>query len=347
MILNTYALLLGFIGLIRLLSGLLVLGLGAATWSWTRPAPAPDARQLLENRGYFVFLVTLLLVVLNLASWPMLYLLLQSYVSEWPGVMCIYGVTQIGAGSLGPSRFLTNLLSLLQLSKPALAFLGGAWFVIYLINRQTRTAPLLPRLFRLLFPLGLLAVVDSLAELAYIAIPKKEEFPTGGCCTVAFEQGAAARFLPAALLGGLSESWLTPAFYLTNFALIVGLVGVTWRADRAVPRSLIMVPILCWAVVVAGVSGVFLVDVAAPKLLQLPYHHCPYDLIPQVPEAIAAVTLYLAGCFFLGWGAVARWGGWCTETQQLVASTVHRLFRLSLLSYLAALVMMTLEMALA
>src|SRR3712207_8430081 len=44
-------------------------------------------------------------------------------------------------------------------------------------------------------------------------------------------------------------------------------------------------------------SGLFLVEEAAPALLGLPYHHCPYDLIPQAPEAVVAVGLFLAGCF--------------------------------------------------
>src|SRR5262245_51215368 len=133
MILNSYAVLAAFVAVLRLLLSLLVLGLGVAAGR----AAAPDAREAREGRGYLVFLLAVLLLVLNLASWPLLYLLLQSYVPEWPGVMCIYGVTQIGTDSLGPSRYLPDLLRLLQLTKPALAFAGGAWFVLYLLNRRT------------------------------------------------------------------------------------------------------------------------------------------------------------------------------------------------------------------
>ena len=57
-------------------------------------------------------------VGLGLASWPLLYLLLQSYVPEWPDVMCIYGVTRVGAGSVGASRFLPGLVTALQVLKP-------------------------------------------------------------------------------------------------------------------------------------------------------------------------------------------------------------------------------------
>ena len=80
-----------------------------------------------------------------------------------------------------------------------------------------------------------------------------------------------------------------------------------------------------------------MLDVAAPTLLQLPYHHCPYDLIPQVPEAVVAVSLFLGGCFFLGWAGVAQWLGRCPETAAFLPGTVRRLLRLSLGCYVASL----------
>ena len=106
MILNSYAVLIAFVGLLRLLIGLLVVGASTAAWrARGRPGP-PDGQTAVENRGYLLFLLTLLLIGLNLASWPLLYLLLQSYLPEWPGVMCICGVTQVGTGSVGAARFL-------------------------------------------------------------------------------------------------------------------------------------------------------------------------------------------------------------------------------------------------
>src|SRR5207244_3006384 len=162
---------------------------------------------------------------------------------QWPGVMCIYGVTRIGQDSVGPSRFLPGLLRLLQATKPALVFLGGAWFILYLLNQRTRSAPLLNRLFVLLLPLGFLAAADAAAVLS--------------------------------------------------------------------------------------ASVLLLVEVASPTLLHLPYHHCAYDLIPRVPESMVAVTLFLAGCFFLGWACVARWLGRCPETEPLLPTTVRSLLRLS------------------
>src|SRR3954454_9138633 len=143
MILNTYAVLDAFLSLLRGMLGLLVLWLGvSAWWTWLRRPPGPEGRKELEDRGYLLFLLAGLLLALNVLSWPIFYLLLQSYVPEWPEAMCIYGVTKIGLGSLGPARFLPTLVTALQATKPFLVFLSGAWFVLYLVNRRTHTEPL-------------------------------------------------------------------------------------------------------------------------------------------------------------------------------------------------------------
>ena len=346
MILNTYAVLMAFVALLRLLAGLLVLGVGLATWRARGRLAAPEGRTVLEDRGYLVFLLAVLLVGLNLVSWPLLYLLLQSYVPEWPGVMCIYGVTQIGKNTLGSSRFLPDLLRFLQLSKPALVFAGGAWFVLYLLNRRTRTAPLLNRLFVVLLPLGALAAADAVGELAYVAIPKKEILPPAGCCVSATDQGTAARFLPKILVGDAGPPWLTTGCYAVNLGLILGLFAATRRSKTA-PGPLGLGLLFLGGGVGLALSGFFLVEVAAPTLLQLPYHHCAYDLIPQVPEAVVAIALFLAGFFFLGWACVAQWLGHCKETDPFLARAVRGLLKVSFWGYLASMAMLSLELVLA
>jgi hypothetical protein len=345
MILNTYAVLLAFVALLRLLLGLLVVGLGASAWRWAAAAVTPEGRTALEDRSYLVFLLALLLVGLNLVSWPLLYLLLQSYVPEWPGVMCVYGVTQIGQGSLGPARYLPGLLRFLQLAKPALVFAGGAWFVLYLLNRRTRSGPLLGRLFLVLLPLGALAAADAVAELTYVGIPKKEEFADSGCCTGA-EGGGVERFLPPVLVSEAGRPGLYAAYYAGNLGLILAVLAAS-RRPGAAPGPLGLALLLVGGLAVLAVSGLFLIEVAAPTLLHLPYHHCAYDLIPDVPEAVVTVALFLGGCFFLGWAAVAWWFGRCPETEPFLARAVRGLLRASFWGLLASLAMLSLELVLA
>jgi hypothetical protein len=344
MILNSHAVLLAFVGLLRLTLGLLVLVLGVAAWRAARRPTTPDDRDFLAGRFYLLFLMALLLLGLNLVSWPLLYLLLQSYVPEFPGVMCIYGVTRIGEGSTGPARHLPDLLRLLQATKPALVFVGGGWFVLYLLNRRCTTAPLLPRLLVALLPLGALAVADAAAELAYVAIPKAEEVPTGGCCTGGGPDDE--RFVPKAWADPSLRPWLYAAFYGGTGVLVLALFAVT-RHPGGVSGPTGLTLLFLGAVVVSAVGSVFLVDVAAPAILRLPYHHCPYDLVPRAPDAIAAVTLFVAGGFFLGWAWIARFLGQGAETAELIPGLVTGLLRLGLWSYLAAMVMVSLELVLA
>ena len=344
MILNTYALLVAFVGLLRLVLGLMVVLLGAAAWRSSSRASTPEARDRLENRCQLLFLLTLVLLLLNVVAWPLLYLLLQSYVAAWPGVMCIYGVTQVGTGSMGPARFLPDILALLQLTKPVLVLGGGAWFVLYLLNRGAPHAPLLTRLFVMLLPVGALAAVDAAADLAYVGIPKAEEFPTVGCCTVGFDE-AHARLLPPELLGERGRQSLAAAFRGVNGALILALL-VASRRTRAATNAGGLALVVLGGVVALGVTGLFVVEVAAPVLLGLPYHHCPYDLVAQAPEAIVAIALYLGGFFCLVWAGLARWLG-RRGTEAALPVFVRGLLGLSLLGYLASFAMLSLELALA
>jgi hypothetical protein len=345
MIVNAYGVLDGFLAALRLGLALLVLSLGARALAAWRPPAGAEERKGLEDRSYLLVLLAGTLFALNVLSWPVFYLLLQSYVPEWPGVMCVYGVTRIGTGSLGPSRFLPPLVDALQAAKPALVFLSGAWGVLYLLNRRTPTAPLTGRVLGVLLAVGLLAAADAGAELAYLVIPKKEEFPPEGCCTLAFDgESRASRLLPRALFDEDQGRRLWVHYYGVNLGMIAALAGtVLLKPGRAAAW---LVPLLLIALLSAAVSGVFLVEVAAPRLLGRPFHHCPYDLIPGAPESLVAVALFVLGAFAVGWACVAGWLGGSPETASSLPGVIDRLLRLALLGYAGALIMMSLELAL-
>jgi hypothetical protein len=348
MILNAYAVLDGFLSLLRLGLGLLVIWLGFLAYRvWSRHASAPEERTALEDRSYLLFQLAGLLLALNVASWPILYLLLQSYVPEWPGVMCVYGVTQIGCDSVGVSRFLPPLLKTLRATKPALVFASGAWFVLYLVNRRTRTAPLTGRVLLVLLGSGFLAAGDAAVEVAYLVIPKKEEVRSAGCCTEAFDgESRIGRYLPRNLIGDDEAPRLYEAYYAVNAGMVAALGMCGWQRHWRVAKGWLAF-LLLGALVSVAVSAVFLVEAAAPRLLHLPYHHCPYDLIPKAPESLAAVALFLGGSFSVGWACVAGWFGNDLETRMILPGTIRHLLHLGLLGYLGSVVMMTLELALA
>jgi hypothetical protein len=337
MMLNSYAVLAVFFALLRLGLGVVVLACGAFGW---RRWHAGGDRTTSENAGHLAFLLAVTLVLLGIASWPLLYLLLQSYVPEWPGAMCIYGVTQVGAGSTGPARHLPGLLRAMQVLKPALVFAGGAWYVLYLLDRRARGAPLLGRLFALLLPLGVLAVGDSVADLTYMSIPKREEFPAAGCCT-AIADSTASRFLPRSWVGEGGRPQLWAAYGASNVLLML-MIAAGWANLR---RLNVLVALS--AVVNVAVSGVFLVEVFAPSLLDLPFHHCAYDLIPDAPEGVIAVALNLIGSFGVGWIVTLHWLGGADETWPHAAALGGALARLSLWCLATSLVMVNVALVLA
>jgi hypothetical protein len=343
MILNAYAVLDAFLCLFRLGTGLLVLWLGLGAWlAWRRRTPGAEDRTLQENHYYLLILLANLQLVLNVVAWPIYYLLLQSYVVEWPGIMCIYGVTQIGAESVSLSRFLPALVTFLEVTKPALVFLSGGWFVLYLVNRGTRTGPLLGRVLIVLLGAGFLAVADAAVEGAYLVIPKKEIMPSTGCCTTAFDsRGGISRWLPESLVGENDNLWLYFAYYAVNIGMVLALA---FRRHFRGPAHLVL---LLGAAVSLALNAVFLVEVFAPRLLHLPYHHCPYDLVPGAPESLVAVALFLGGCFSVGWACMLQFLGDNTESAAHVPRMVNQLLYLGLLGYLGSVVMISVELVLA
>ncbi len=344
MILNAYAVLDAFLSLLRLLLGFLISGFAFAVWRRCGPACLPEERQALEDRSALLFLLAFVLLGLHLTAWPLLYLLLQSYVPEWPGVMCIYGVMQVGSGSLGTSRFLPGLVKTLQVLKPALVFGSGAWFVLYWINRRTATAPLQSRILLALLALGLLAAGDAIVEMAYLVIPKKEEFLSVGCCTAGLDEWVrSARFLPQSLVREHDRPWLSAAYYGSNLGMVLALFGSTrWLRSRLTLPWL--APLLAGAVLTLPLSAVFLIEIAAPLLLHLPHHHCPYDLIAEVPGAVLGIALFVWGSFAVGWACVAGWLAHCPETATFLPATVRQLLVMARWSYLGSLVIISLEL---
>jgi hypothetical protein len=347
MILNAYTVLDAFTTLLRLLLGLGVVVLGLGTWwRWRGVLPA-ERRTALEDRTYLVTLAAVVLLALNVLSWPLLYLLLESYVSEWPGVMCIYGVTQVGAGSIGPSRFLPGLLTALQVTKPALVFLTGAWAVLYLLNRRTATAPLTPRVLLLLTAVGGLAVADAALEGTYLFLPKKEEYLASGCCTAALDtRPADARAVAGWLGGAVNRTVLVRAYYLVNIGMALALAAGAWR-PHSLASGTPLAALFVGALATWPVNLAYVTEVAAPALLRLPNHHCPYDLLPAVPESVVAFALFILGSFAVGWACVARGLGRCRETRPGLARETGRLLELGLLGYAGSVIMLGFEMLLA
>jgi hypothetical protein len=343
MILNSYAVLDAFLSLLRLPLALFAVGLGVAAWRHWRGAAGPEDREDVENRAYLLSLLAALLVGLNLASWPLLYLLLQSYVPEWSGVMCVYGVTRVGTGSVGASRHLPALVAALQVLKPLVVFACGTWLVLHLLNRRTETGPLLGRVLLALVACGLLTAADAAAEVSYLVIPKKGEALAVGCCVGEFEGHTGdAR---TGLLERVGPNGLTAAYFGINLVMAGVTLGLSQR-PRPVGRG-VLLGLLAGAAVALAVGGVFLVEVVAPTVLHLPYHHCPYDLIPGAPEVLVGVGLGVWAAFAVGWACAAGWLARGPEVEPHLPDALGRLLFMAAACHLGSAAMAATELLLA
>jgi hypothetical protein len=343
-ILNSYAILDLFLSLFRLGLGLMTCWLAFSAWKSWRLIPTDYTKwQALEDSSYLVYLLSGLLLILNVLSWPILFLLLQSYVSQWPSVMCIYGVTRIGSGSVGSSRFLPPLLMVLQIAKPLLIFLSGTWFALYIVNRRTATAPLTGRVLCILMAASSLAVIDAAAELTYLIIPKKEQFLSSGCCMGLTDQGP-ARFIPPSLQSDQSGALFYPAYLTINLALILALLVCARLCRRGLPVGWLP-PLFLASLLSLAIFAVFLIDEAAPRLLHLPNHHCFYDLLPQAPRSFASVVLFVVGTLCVGWGCAVGWLASRLESRLLASELIGILFRVGALGYVLSLIILSVELA--
>jgi len=293
-ILNAFSVLAAFAAVLRVALGAVIVVAGVA--ALRRRAEKGEERYfLLASLGGA-------LVALGIASWPLFYLVLQSYVPEWPGVMCIEGVTRIGAGSIGASAALPPLLKGLEIAKPAVVFACGAWIVLHLAARRAKDGPAGGRALAALLLCGALATADAAAELAYLGIPKKETFLASGCCSVA--AAPAVRANPA---GGGGTTFLSAAFWSVGVALVAVLTAAARGLGQAPSGRRWLAAALALAAASVPAGAGFLGAVAAPAFLHLPDHRCPYCLIAGAPEALLAIALFLGGAFAVGWAAVAWW----------------------------------------
>lgn len=292
-----------------------------------------------EHLLYLTAVLAYALLGLSLLSWMLLYLILDSFVPQWPGAMCIYGVTRIGAGASGPQAWLPSLVTAAQVLKPLLVFAAGGAVVLYRVYRRVGTRELLPRVAVGLLAMSLVAVVDAAAELAYLSIPKREAPVTTGCCSASAVE--TERYSPP---NAVDDRRTTEAYYACQ-ALMIVLLALAARRPAETRRSLLSLPLLLVAGLSLAVSGKYLLDVAAPALLHLPYHHCLYDLVGRVPETGVAIGLLLWGAFCVGWSAIAGWLGRSAEAAAPIEA--RRLPAWALLGYAGSVVMLSLEMWLA
>jgi hypothetical protein len=330
MILNALSITVIFIGV---LSALLAIWGGILSFvlyrRWKRPF-IPEEKASLEDRSYLVLLIMVIVLVIRLFDWPLFYVTLQSFISDIEGAMCIYGVTQVRPG-------LTRFLEFL---KPVNFFLIGGWFLLHLLDRATKTSPLMKRKLLLLFILSLLVLIDSLGDI-FLILGIAPESLVSCCTTVTDISNRPTRTTPLSIFGPEYAQSLRVLFFITHLALI-GFIGLSLKFK--IFRRPILGLLFLFAILNATLFLLSQVEVFAPAMMHLPFHHCLYCLWQYVPDSIVMYLLFILGTFSVGWGFTTELFGRHGDTVELLTVFLKKIYTFAFFFLSAFLIMLIIHL---
>ena len=330
MILNALSIILIFIGV---LSALLAIWGGISSLilyrKWKRPS-RPEEKTSLEDRSYLVLLIMVIVLLIRLINWPLFYVTLQSFISDIEGAMCIFGVTQV---KVGLTRFLEFL-------KPTNFFLIGGWLILHFLDRATKTSPLMRKKLLLLSIIGLFVLIDSLGDI-FLILGIAPESLVSCCTTVTDILNRPTRTTPESILGPEYAQSLQVLFFITHLALM-GFIGVSLKFR--IFRRLILGLLSLFAILNAFVFLLSQIEVFAPRMMHLPFHHCLYCLWQYVPDSIVMYLLFILGTFSVGWGFTTELFGKIGEASDLLPNYLRKIYSFAFFFLSASLIMLVIHL---
>jgi hypothetical protein len=336
MIVNKYSVLMLFMAGL----GLALAGVLAATACWAvwriRAGRGAEEKSAAERSVYLATLVAVVCLTILVITWPLLYTMLQSFVPEVPGAMCIYGVTKV----------MPVTTALTEAAAPLAIFLLAAWLLLEHVHRQSGQP--LPRLGRML---ALVPVAGSVAftygTVLYYVLNMTSLTTVSCCCGRAASGGpqlqAPAYYLPW-LLPTPARAIVLNALFFAGVPLLAVWLLVQSRRRTPARKGLVRAEsaaLLVAAIALGLASLLEFSEVLAPLLMRLPFHHCLYCLLlsGKAPDSLLVVANLTLGVFAAGWVAVL---GAALPLGPLVpaASLLHRRLCLVGAAALAAAVLM-------
>lgn len=330
MILNALSITMIFIGA---LSALLSIWGGISSLilyrKWKRPA-APEEKTSLEDRSYLILLIMVIVLLVRLINWPLFYVTLQSFISDIEGAMCIFGVTQV---KVGLTRFS-------EILKPITFFLIGGWLILHVLDRATKTSPLMRRKLFLLSIISLLVLIDSLGDI-FLILGIAPESLVSCCTTITDILNRPTRTTPESIFGPQYAQFLQSIFLITHLALI-GFVGLILRSKK--PRRAILGFLCLFSIVNAVLFLLSQIEVFAPRMMHLPFHHCLYCLWQYVPDSIVMYLLFILGTFSVGWGFTIELFGRQGEAADLLPGYLRKIYWFAFFFLSASLMMLLIHL---
>lgn len=336
MILNALSITLIFIGV---LSAFLAIWGGMSSLflyrKWKRSS-TPEERMRLEDRSYLVLLIMVIVLLIRLINWPLFYGTLQSFIHDIEGAMCIFGVTQVRPG-------LTRFLEFL---KPIIFFGIGGWLLLHILDRATQTSPLMGRKLLLLSVISFLVLIDSIGDI--LLMIKIAPGTLVSCCTTVTDiSNRPSRTTPESIFGPQYAQSLK-ILYFTTHLLLIGMVGFILKFKKLGNNVSWQRGLFAFVFLFALVNGILFVlsqiEIFAPTLMSLPFHHCLYCLWQYVPVSMVIYFLFILGTFSVGWGFTTELFGRKGETVDLLPSYLRTIYLFAFFSLFASLMMLTIHL---
>ncbi len=336
MILNAFSISVLFLSLLSTIlmawAGILSFRL-ARRW---RKSSKPVEKNTIEERSHLVLLIAGVVLGIRLLNWPLFYATLQSFIPEITGAMCIFGVTQVKPTITWVSEAL----------KPLAFFLIGAWLLMNSLDQSTRTAPLLGKKLHFLGTVSIVVILESLMDFV-LFLQLAPETLISCCTTVTDMPERPTRLLPQSILGP-DYSLHLYYIYFGSTLLLLGLLALSWQGMRRYPylkwRRPVLGSLFLYAFFNAFLFLLALVEVFAPRIMGLPFHHCLYCLWQYVPDSILMMFLYVLGTFAIGWAFLLDLTGRTGETLSALPTYLRRLYGLSVFCLAASLLMLTIHL---
>ncbi len=336
MILNVLSITMIFIALLSIL--LVIWGEVSALHlykKWGGPF-IPEEKTQLENRSYLILLILSIVLVVRMINWPLFYATLQSFISDVGGAMCIFGVTQVKPG----------LTLFLELLKPINFFLIGGWLILHILDRATKTSPLMRRKLLLLSIIGLLVLIDSVGDVL-LMIGIAPESLVSCCTTVTDVAERPSRVTPESIFGPQYAWSLQVLFLITHFTLIV-FIGLSLKSkilkNPSHGRRMILGFLFLFSILNAILFLISQIEVFAPSMMRLPFHHCLYCLWQYVPDSLILFSLFILGTFSVGWGFNTVLFGRHEETADLLPFYLRKIFSFALFSLSASIIILIIHL---
>lgn len=246
-----------------------------------------------EDRLYLLFWIGAVFLFLRFLAWPLFYFSLHSIIPEVAGAMCIFGTRNL-------QPVLTKTL---ELVKPLLFFTGLVWLLVFRLERffyQSGSGSKARKSSLLLLSFCLIAgLVDSIGS-AILWIQSDAELAVSCCTTITDIPSRFTVWVPTSLFGHDYYPLLWGLFYGSNILLICIALLLLRKVTKGGTKHRLFFSLLTLALLNTTIGLFAFIEVIAPQLMNLPFHHCLYCMVQNVMDAPVFVALFIAGNAFLG-----------------------------------------------